>query len=590
MKLDDKVLDDLEIEDIETVKKRAERRKKRKKKGFSPVILLIAVLLIVLAVIISVGFASTAFESLMGFEVDSDLSSIFLDLDDNEAGIIYNDAYDLENKAYLESGKLYLPYDYVTERLNDWFYHDENEGLVLYTTPEGTETVEEGDDAKEIDGVFCLSLALIKKYTDIDIKTYEKEKVPYIYIRNSYGSYKSASVKKKTPLHLAPEKKSGILSAIEADKNVRILDAGTEWTEVQTEEGKTGFVENDHLGEYSDMTDSAPGNVPEMVFPSSSFNEKVSLGWHQVMNADANEGVYGILENDSAVNVLGPTWCSLSDTEGNLRDISSSSYVEAAHSAGKKVWVVVDNFNDREFPSESGTYEVLSRTSKRKKLIDNIISIVLSNGADGINIDFEGISVETGVHFSQFVKELSLAAHDNSLILSVDNYVPSNYTRHYDRKVQGQVCDFVVIMGYDEYNAGSDEAGPVASLDFVQNGIENTLMDVDASKVINGIPFYSRLWETDKGVVKSVQALGMTEAAEALKKRGVTASWDDGAGMNYGEYEEDGSLWRMWIEDNESVTARLSIMKNNNLAGVAFWKLGLEDSSVWSVISGYLAG
>ena len=594
MKLDDKDFDDLEIEDLETIKKRVGNKKKRHRRkgesdGFNipPVFIPVIVALILILVLFSIVIGGQSFPGLNDIEVTADISESFGGLAAGEAGIVLNDNYLTDTRAFIENGKVYLPYEFVRSDLNDWFYHDENEKLILYTTPEGTDSMDEGPDAKEIGGEFCLSSSLVKKYTDMDYTEYTGNDIPYIVIRNTWGKYSTAAVKKKSGIFVTPDAKGDVSAILNEGDTVRILEAENEWTRIENSDSIIGYIKSKSLGDYKECEDTAPGNVPEMVFPSTSFNEKVILGWHQIMNQTANGLVDDMLSKDTAINVMSPTWYTLSDTEGGVRDISSSSYVEAAHKTGKKVWSVIDNFNAENFSPAADTFEVLSYTHKRQRVIDALVSSVKSSGADGINVDFEGLSGETGVHFAQFVKELSVASHNAGLIFSVDNYVPEEYSQHYYRGVQGKVCDFVIIMGYDEHNAASTEAGPVASLGFVENGIDKTLLDVDASKVINGLPFYTRVWETRNGVVQSTQALGMSEAASILSNHGVEPTWDDGAGCNYGEYESEGSLWKVWLEDEKSVAAKLSIMDSKSLAGAAFWKLGLEDSSVWDEISAY---
>ena len=594
MRLDDKDFDDLEIEDIETVKKRVERRnRKGKRRGRGGTALVRILFPVILGLLLLTGifliFVRGSQDDLNGVKVNADIASLFGGLEANEAGIILNDRYETGYKAYLEGSRVFLPYDYTRSELNDWFYYDENEGLVLYTTPEGTERTGLGSDAKIINGVFCLSSELVRKYTDLEYREELDAEAPYVYIRNSRDRYSAAETAKKAALYLGEDRKSDVLSILEKNEHVRVIDAGSEFSRVQAADGLTGYVLNKSLDGYTDEEDSAPGNVPEMEFPSTHFNQKIILGWHQVMNKDANQGVYDILIKDSSINVLSPTWYSLKDTEGGITDLSSGEYVKAAHEAGKQVWPVIDNFNCTDFKSESGSFDVLSNSSKRQVLTETLVSSVKECGADGINVDFERLSGETGVSFAQFIKELSVASHDAGLILSVDNYVPEAHSMHYYRGVQGRVCDYVVIMGYDEYNAASSEAGPVASLDFVEKGIEKTLQEVDAAKVINGLPFYSRVWETKNGAVEGTHAAPMKEASELLSSHGVTPSWDDGAGCNYGEYESDGALVRIWLEDEESMNAKLSIMDGYHLAGAAFWKLGLEDESVWDDIAAYAA-
>ncbi len=590
MRLDDKDFDDLEIEDIETVRKRVERKKragKRKKKGIPPLVLSVIVISVVLLLIISVFLGKGTLGEMGAIEVTADISDLFGGFNDGEAGIILNDGYVTDVKAFKEGKKLFLPYDFVLSEINDWFYYDEKEGLVLYTTPDGTDRIETGKEAKEINGVFCLSSDLVLKYTDIEYRDFLSGDDPYVYIRNAWGKHSEAETVKKTAVYQYSEDKKNVLAALDKGEAIRIIDAGNETTRVQTQKGLIGFVENKNIDDYKDKEDKAPGRVRDMDFPSTGFNQKVILGWHQVMNHDANQGVYDLLLKDSAINVLSPTWYSLKDKEGAITDISSAEYVKAAHEAGKQVWPVIDNFNCPDFMVESGSNEVLSDTASREKITAALIESVKESGADGINVDFEGLPGESGPGFAQFIKELSVAAHDAGLLISVDNYVPEAHSQHYHREVQGKVCDYVIIMGYDEHNAVSTEAGPVASLDFVEQGIERTLLEVDAHKVINGIPFYSRLWGTKGGVVDSTRATGMGESEEILSSHNVTPTWDDGAGCNYGEYESEGVLWRIWLEDEDSINAKLSIMDGYDLAGAAFWKLGLEDDKIWDDIAAY---
>ena len=215
------------------------------------------------------------------------------------------------------------------------------------------------------------------------------------------------------------------------------------------------------------------------------------------------------------------------------------------------------------------------------------MNAALSCGMDGINVDFEQISADCGEHFIQFIRELSIPCRQNGLVLSIDNYVPMGGTNHYDREEQGIVADYVIIMGYDEHYAGSKEAGSVASIDFVEKGISQTVAEVPASKVINAIPFYTRIWETsDEGV--SSQAVGMEMADEYVRAHNIPVEWNDETCQNYGEYTQDGVLYQVWLEDDSSIEVKLSIMDKYQLAGVASWRLGFEKPEIWDVIEAYL--
>ncbi len=590
MRLNDRDIEEFEVEDLETVRSRVAKKKKKKKKGFlgrHPSLIPVIIVSILILIVAAAGLGGAGIESFRPINADADIPKLFGGLKDNEAGIIYNDIYEKNMKVLIEDGKTYIPFVFVKKELNDWFYRNEKEGVVLYTTPEGTDRYEDGAEVRDIGGTFCISTETVLKYTDIIIEEHLKGDSPYIHIINEFGKKNRAEIKKKTGLHTGEDKKSSVISVLEPGTEVDVLKSGSEWSKIQDKEGFVGYVAEKDLDGHSETVTEKPGLVQEMVFPAASFNEKILLGWHQVLNRDANSYINDILDKERMINVISPTWYFLSDTEGGLTDNSSAEYVEAAHAAGKKVWPVIDNFNNTDFLSRSGTAEVLSSTEKRKRVVDAVVSSLKECGADGLNVDFETLKEETGEDYAQFLKELSNACHDRGLVLSIDNYVPGADSIHYNREVQGKVADFCVIMGYDEYYAGSSDAGPVASIDYVERGIQDTLIDVDPSKVINGLPFYSRLWETQNGNVISTQALDMATAAEAFNNRGVSVTWDDSVGCNYGEYEENGSLWRMWLEDRESLGVKLNVMKNYDLAGAAFWKLGMEDSSVWDEVSGY---
>ena len=216
---------------------------------------------------------------------------------------------------------------------------------------------------------------------------------------------------------------------------------------------------------------------------------------------------------------------------------------------------------------------------------NNLIKQALRFSLEGINIDFETLSEETGPHFIQFLRELSILCRANKLVLSVDNPVPQNdYTYHYDRESQGEVVDYVIIMGYDEHYYGSEKAGSVASLPWVEQGITDTLKEVPAEKVINGIPFYTRLWKTSAGIVTS-EAIGMDAADEVISKYKVETYWDKNYSQNYGKFEKGNDLYQIWLEDEKSIAAKMELIKNYNLAGVAEWKLGFERASIWKVIA-----
>ena len=301
------------------------------------------------------------------------------------------------------------------------------------------------------------------------------------------------------------------------------------------------------------------------------MDSKVNMVWHQVTSTDANAYFADATANMTGVNVISPTWFYLTDTSGNIASIASADYVSQAHEKGLQVWGLIDNFTQ-----EVSTTETLSSTAARQNIISQLIQAAQDVGMDGINVDFESLSEDVGTHFLEFLRELSIECHKNNL-------VPEDFTSHYDRAEQGRVVDYVIIMGYDEHYVGS-EAGSVASLPWVEQGIQDTLKEVPAKRVINAIPFYTRLWRTTGGNVTS-EAIGMDQAQQTIAENNVETYWDKTTSQNYGKYDIDNSTYQIWIEDAQSVAEKVKLVSKYDLAGVSAWKLGFENSGIWKVIS-----
>ena len=292
--------------------------------------------------------------------------------------------------------------------------------------------------------------------------------------------------------------------------------------------------------------------------------------------------------NVKDMNVIAPTWFSLSDNEGGYESFASESYVKRAHNMGYQVWGVLDDFNyHNTHDTDIDVYAVLSSTTNRTCLIENIVKEAVSLGLDGINLDFERISVDVGEHYAQFLREMSVQCRLNGLTFSIDNYVPFNFNAYLRRDVQGKVADYVIIMGYDEHWHGSGDPGSVASINYVSNGIDKTLEQVPKEKVVNALPFYSILWKTtgDKVTDEYVTLVNTQDFLDRIGREGV---WDEETQQLYVEWESGGSKYQIWVENEESILVKLNVMRAKEIAGVAVWCLGYDNQAVWEAISAYL--
>lgn len=522
----------------------------------------------------------------------------YYDVASDEAVVLLeNEIY--EERALLREGGLYLSYNMISSILNDDFYLDEEEKLLIYTLPEEIIRVQEGkavyfSNEEErsfshpvllnLDGVYYLSLEFAAMFSDMTYAFYESPNrvvIHHQWNENLYYDTKTAD----TPIRYEPDIKSDILRLVtEGEKLYYIAGTGSgsnSFIKVMTQDGIYGYVQKKFLGEsYYDVLQS-PYKEPE--YTHITMDEKVMLGWQQVTVPKANDNLKQLAENAKEMNVVSPTWYRLADTEGNISSLADAEYVERAHELGLQVWALIDNFDEN-----ISTFEVLSSSKARATLIDNMMAEAEAIGFDGWNIDFETLTTATGTHYIQFIKELSVHCRKKGMVLSVDNYVPAPYNEFYDLETQGKVVDYVIIMAYDEHYSGSEKAGSVASLNFLKRAVNDTLKKMPKERIVMAIPFYTRLWAEGENGALSSEALTMNGAADVLDRNKAKAEWDAVTGQNYAEYTKDGTTYKIWLEDIDSLHERMKVIAGANVAGVAAWRLGYETEEIWPVMDAYI--
>lgn len=566
--------------------------KKKRKKQSKIVPVLIAVALII--VICAGALGSILLSKYSYSDEQMDLEEYYNIEKDDEVAIVLQNEH-IEIKGKLSGGIVYLDFDSVQDLLNARFYHDEREGLLLYTTPTeiirtsvgsedytvGEETIEAGYVTSFYeDETLYVALDYVRNYTNFSYELFLQPN--RIQLATIWDETTVATVKKDTQIRYRGGVKSDILREVEKGETVTVLEKMENWVKVKTSDAFIGYVPSKMLKDEETFIPNVKPNYVEPEYTSLTRDYKINLGWHQVMSVAANENLSGAVMANSGLNVISPTWFSLKSTDGDIRSIAGQSYVDKAHNMGLEVWALIDNFD-----KNVSTYETLSRTTSRTNLIRNLMNEVLKYGIDGINLDFEDVSYDAGKHYVQFIRELSIECRKEGIVLSVDNYVPRESTAHYNRKEQGIVADYVIIMGYDEHWGGGGVAGSVASLGFVEDGIVRTLEDVPANKVINALPFYTRVWKTNGDKVTS-EALDMETAQSFISRNALEMRWNEEAGQNYGEIQKGNTLYQIWMEDKDSIESKLAVMRKYNIGGVAAWKLGYETSDIWDKIAVYL--
>ena len=567
------------------------KRRRRRRRNSNAVMVLVVILLIV--VVAAVGVLTAAIKRHTPSDTRMDLNTYYgLEKEDDVALVLQNTVSDTKGKRM--DGRVYLDYETVSNVLGGRFYWEADSSQMLYTTPkeilaiapESTSYTVNGENKDEgykiirqTDDKIYLALDFIQKYMEITSTVTESPNKAVI--RYQWGSEKIVKAKNDTVIRYRGGIKSDILTDVAKGTELTLIEELDNWSQVATSDGFNGYVSKEDLTAPEEKKAEYDGSYKEE-FTSLTRDHKINLAWHQVTSEDANAGLAQTLENITGINVISPTWFSVTGAEGTISSLASADYVNLAHEKGLEVWGLIDNFN-----KDVSTLDTLSNRTSREHLIQKLIEEAVRVGLDGINVDFEALTQEEAPHFIQFIRELSISCRKNNLVLSVDNPVPQ-FTSFYNRKEQGIVADYVIIMGYDEHTDGTEEAGSVASLPFVEEGIQQTLKEVPKNKVINGVPFYTRLWFTDNAGTVTSEIMGMDQASKIVTEMGMEMYWNKDVSQNYAELSTDNGLYQMWLEDEQSLDAKMQLVQKYELGGVAEWKVGFERADVWNTISQYL--
>lgn len=381
--------------------------------------------------------------------------------------------------------------------------------------------------------------------------------------------------------------KAKIVYEADGGEAVMIYDEDDGWYRVQFPNGYFGYVNKNNV--RLDHTEK----IPEVVRKSAHvawkpLGGKINLTWEAVYNVPPKPENIGPMPG---LNVISPTWFELGknkDGQFYVKNKADPAYVKWAHERGYQVWALFSNSFDPDL-----TTEMLSSYDTRMGVIREIAHFAQMYHLQGINIDFENVYLEDKDRFTQFVREMTPILREQGLVVSIDVTIRGGspmWSLFYDREKLGQVVDYMIVMTYDEHWASSPVAGSVASLPWVEKGMTDIMEHdkVPASKLILGVPFYTRIWteETDaEGNVKvTSRAVSMREVEETIERHGLTPVFLEDLGQHYVEFEEDGKTHKIWIEDETSMRLRAQLVNKYNFAGIASWRRGFEKPEIWNVI------
>ena len=564
------------------------------KKRILPVI--IAILLIL--VIAGGALGKVLLDKYSYSKEEADWNEFYQVSESDRSAIILQDEM-VEEQALIRDDVCYFDLATVHKYMNEVFYADMTEKLLLYanptevirttfgetsyTTTEGTQDAGYVISFVEGDTVY-VAADYVKLFTNYSYDCYDR----HVQVYTEWGTRQVAQLKKDTAVRLRGGVKSPILTQAAKGDTLEILEQMETWSKVKTSDSVIGYVENKRLGDITEETETPVTDYQEPEYTALTSDSKICLGWHSIGGVGGNDTLYSMVSGTKGMNVIAPTWFSLTDENGSIRNFGTANYVTTAHNMGLQVWGVVDNFN---YANETGTaistLNMLSSTTSRQNFVRNVTDAAVSLGLDGINVDFEQLSSDCGPHYVEFIRELSIQCRNMGLVLSIANYVPFNFNDYYRLDIQGQVADYVIIMGYDEHWHGSKDPGSVASISYVSGGLDRTLQEVPANKVVNALPFYTILWKTE-GTDVTDEYITMNNEADFMNRAGVTAEWDEETCQNYAEWTSGNATYQIWLEDAESIAVKLNMMATKNIGGVAVWRLGYGTQAAWELINAYL--
>lgn len=555
------------------------------------------IITVLLLVVLGGAFCKLYFDHYMYTNDRTNLDEYYGVQDKDDFPVIYEN-YVSEMHARRFGEACYMDLDTVRELLNNRFYYGSRDQVLIYCLPEERISAKAGEKSWESDvnGVteeayaplvldgdkVYVALDFVRKFTNFYYGVHTEPN--RVVLRNKWGTEKMATVKGSTNMRTLGGVKAPIVASVDQGTDVLILEDLDDWVRIETADGFYGYVESKYLSDTREQQMEPVTDVPKTEPQFRKVDGRASIAFNVTSYKESNDSIDGMLVGTKGINVLAPTWFTLVTDAGEVNCKASSEYVKKAHKNGMQVWGVLDNFQN-----EEGLVctEFLHTLEGRSAVINEVVTRAGDYDLDGVNVDIEGLGETDGPDFVEFVREICIACRRAGLIISVNNYVPYNFNDYYDLLEQGTFADYVIIMGYDEHFAGSEEAGSVASIGYVEYGIQEALKEVPAERLINAIPFYTRGWTTKGGELSSV-LLDMVEAKKFVEEHKMDEEWNSTAGQYYAEKKEGKKLYQIWREDKKSVGLKLDVMEKYGLAGVAVWRLGLETNDVWDKIEDYV--
>ena len=497
---------------------------------------------------------------------------------------------DLKHDIIFENDVIYLSKEDIANFFDKYIYEEESINKIITTYDkkiaeisfEENEININGSDKKiyahaiKKDDTVYLPISEMQDVYNIEITNIEESKI--ITMDSLDREQKQAITKSNLAVKSSTNIIAKTIDRVKKGDNVIVISENKGYTKIRTPNGKIGYVKTDKL--VNEFT------VREELEEEKQINEKVNLVWDYFSEyASAPDRTGTTIEG---INVVSPAFFYI-DSKGEFKEnvgTSGEKYIDWAHNNGYKVWPMVSNAGNGMI---NVTSKIMNSYEERKKLIEEIVSVVIKYDLDGINIDFENMKQEDKDLYSRFIIELTPRLKEIGKVTSVDVTAPDGsetWSMCFDRHVIGDVADYIVFMAYDQYGASSNKAGTTAGYNWVELSLNKFLKteEIEPEKIILAIPLYTRLWtENSDGKIIKNSTVSMKNINTVIPD-GVEKQWLDDVKQYYVEYEENGNTKKMWIEDIKSLTEKVSLVKKYDLAGVGSWQKGMGTNEVWSML------
>lgn len=504
----------------------------------------------------------------------------------------------------MEGDRILLPFDTIKAHIDQYIWYDDVLQKVTVTTKDRVIRMKTGSldalvNEKPMDLKFptveenetlYLTIDFLKEFYGITVRYIQSNDVVVIDFNNEV--YRTAwpidantVVRKGMSIHEPIVKKyigqgeKGLDIDRTTETRLIVFDEKDEWYRVRANDGALGYVKKEEVvvsGEQYFKNEDKPTVTPVL------SSGKINLVWDMTYS---KSNIKLSAQTTPGIDVISPTWFEIVDRKGTIKNRATPDYMEYAHQNGWQVWALFSNaFSDIE-----GTSIILNNSDMRQEIIRNVLAYAALYKLDGINLDFENIYKNDKDAYTQFVREFYPLAKEQGLFVSVDVSVPDGsdtWSKCFDRKALAESVDYVCLMTYDQHWSSSPKAGSTAELAWVEENLQKTLTEVPPEKLLLGIPLYTRLWareETEEGSKLSSIVLNVKTAWERLEENDAVAAWNDISGQYQTTFEKDGKTYQMWIEDQDAVNMKTSLVHKYDLVGACVWAANFADEGVFEI-------